>query len=563
MSSLLPPIQQARNSLNPPITAPKAAPKAAPPKDIDAIKNPVNILKLSYNDLNETKLKLLKKSITNINYNLLYFLSHDINDGINFYVNSDNLLSLFVSKNKIILYDIYHFINTRYREKFLKFLVIHNKHITTINLLYNAFELNARKKILGSRYYLIVNPIKTEEKSMRSYIKRCINDLKDTRDIIQIDFYFNSDVYFEIDYTNDNFKIYPDYDKDKKFDSNIQKYIETNKLSPKDKKINNLIEAIKKLNKFKKFYDYIFNNDTYEIIKFNEKDYDSMYKTLNKNYISTILEIELHIKDINEFFNNNINKIISSNNIFKYEDNYKKKFDDFILNIKNIYNIKITKAETIKKITLDFLNFVKGYNILYKDSFNYDLLSKRFESFEYIIPTFSIESEFYKENKVIEADTYNISIPYNQKIINYNVRHIYNYKFLLKSIFYIDNVNKSYNSFYTKHQILWALIQNTFLIFNEIINILLYYLSQSDYSNEMIYDEDYFTVIYKLGIDPLVINEISIDIKNMNIVFNNLIFIFIIPRLMLISKIYNHHGNTLDDFLQSTDIKLYYFEDFF
>ena len=543
-----------------------------PPKDRreklteEAIKNFDNILNLS-NDIGDervTKLKLLKKYITNINYNLLYFLSHDIN----FSVNSENLLSLFVSKNKIILHNIYNFINITYRDKFKIFLLYITTELSNINILYENFKLNARNRILGMRYFEITNAIKEKETLMRAYINKCIIDLKKIDDIsiTSIESFFNTkNRYFNINYINNIFEISYDYDTDKHFSDNIERYSGADNLKIKNTddnriiKIDNFIFAIEELNKFKKFYDFIYKNadgnDEVKIIKFNEDDYDNVYKHLIQNFNDIIEKIKLKIKGINEFFDTNINKIIS--NKFKYEDNYKIKFDIFITNIKKIYKVEIKIDEINASKTLDFSDFLSIYNSTYMEDFNYPFLNKRIETFNYMIPTFSIESEFYKENKVIEVNTYNISIPYNQKIINYNVEYIRHYQFLLKNIFYKNSTIKNYSSFYTKHQILWALIQNTFLIFNEIINILLDRLSKidSNYIND-------FKVEYKLGIENATINEIFIDIKNINIVFNNLIFIFIIPRLMLISKIYNHPGNNLNDFEEINPIKLYYLEDY-
>ena len=590
-----------------------------------------NIFKLSNNTNDkDNKNKLIKiKEILNemkLNLDIFFYKSTLIS----------NLPS--ITKNGIILYDLYIYINTTFKNELrifinkyikikyeiielyksirnenIKIHKIHNRShiINVLDLRFESFK-NALYIEFISQYNTdlrsgnIKGTITKKEHDLLKEVEKK-NSLKEVEK--KNSFYREEEIPFPDNDLNDKSFIYIKKNNFSRNTKIIDRLYKEALLSIK-KKTNgeNLKTAIDNMLKMEEVYRIFMVYTTINIRLDSPEFKKIVYKRINDTNVIINTKIKEIETDVN-IFNSNIKILLDTyiTNILQYYDSiYKDKFakiihDIFLLDIESFTDKTKTIKKTIKSAKNEYLKlFNNTINIELKIPRELELQIKKYEWKKFIDGLL-----LQGPNDIIKYDKNLIYISFNKifdklkfRILTYeyDILNIIEY-FKILNIFYseseyIYDIKNHYN-------ILFVLITNILLTFSEIINILLYYLdrdidpqfkikykfgpihiiniddSEKDYINDDKFlqcdkdnyhnykKDDYVNYDTDGKINIKVPIEDSEEDKNehdyifnnkdINKIFNELLCIFIIPRLLLINSIYKK---------EPIKIKLYYFSHF-
>ena len=592
-----------------------------------------NIFKLSNNTKdkdNKNKLKKIKEILNEMKLNLDFF----------FYKSTliSNLPS--ITKNGIILYNLYIYINTTFKYELRIFINKYIKIKYEIIELYKSIRNECIKFHKLSNGPNILNILNVRFESFKNALYRELNsqyktDLKNGKIAKDTDydnlftvekknsFYREEEIPFPDNDLNDKSYIYKQKDNFSRNTKIINSLYKKALLSIKEKtKGENLKTAIDNMIKMEEVYRIFMvyscinirlNSSVFKQIVYNR------IKATNVIINEKITDIEKNVNTFNIKIKNLLDTYI--NNILQYYDsNYKDTFakiiyDIFLLDIESFTDKNKTTKKTTKSDKNEYLKlFNKNININLKIPRELELQIKSYD-WKIFIEGLLLQGP----NDIIKYDKNLIYISFNKifdklkfKILSYeyDILNIIEY-FKILNIFYSKSKSKSKSKseyiydIKNYYNILFVLITNILLTFSEIINILLYYLD--NITKYYPITKDIFKIKYKFGPIYIINNNNSekdyinndeflqcdkdnshnyekddyvnydtdgvIDIteliedseedknehdyifynKDINKIFNELLCIFIIPRLLLINSIYKK---------EPIKIKLYYFSHF-
>lgn len=495
---------------------------------------------VKYKDINLKKISKLKRINKILKFSIMFFFNDfkkniSVNDSILFTSNNtyfNDYMSKFVeysiTKNKIALYSLFNYIKEGYLAKLNEFSSSLKGIFEEINKTKKDFELE--KKMFDDYFSKVTNlEIKIRELGFiyDNNIKE-INKIKFIKDIIK-----------------DIIKLYENRDTKFDYDTFITKLSEHN-----HKVISKILMLLdpnyKPGNLELKIYNGItlkINNLTLKILSEKLNNYMIYMRQEFDKYLrekeKLLLEHSIQEKKLKEKLQSEIRAF--NNDIEK----------DFIENIIN----KIYQLFIFDKFLLEKLHFKLRYiinDVLINNFIRADITTTdptlTFKIFTEYMPKNikEIDDKIKHINELIKSNK--LHIDWKKDVIDYDMSIISLYMDFIKLFYekrdYINIVSKiSSDNFIikiykdSKYFILWVLINDLLIYFDEILTIVKYNIENNyDTGND---------IIIKYINDNKETFEFTIKTQNINKSFYDLLKIFIIPRLTLINNIYDHDGELI------------------